>query len=153
MLYGNIFATIWRENNEPDIDYFSFLLKDVSLSNYLLSHEKDDLEIEFTVEDDVSAELKLLHRDYQEYFKIDALYAEHKDVAEEIVWKKYVYSNAYLKSLHSAFITWTKKDDPELSRLIMGNYMNKDEVYKRPLSKLAQDIAKQLHINFESKDE
>lgn len=46
-----------------------------------------------------------------------------------------------------------KKYDSELSRLIMGNYMNKDEVYKRPLSKLVQDIAKQLHINFEQKDE
>lgn len=149
MLYGKCFATIWREENEPDIDYFSFSLKANALSYYLLSHETDDLEIELVVEDDTSEELKLLHRDYQNYFKIDALYAENKDVVEEVVWKKYVYSDAYRESLHSAFKAWIKKDDLDVERLMMGNYMNKNEVYKRPLSKLVQDIAKQLHIDLE----
>lgn len=149
MLYGDCFATIWSEESEPDIDYFSFSLKADALSYYLLSHEKDDLETELVVADDTSEELKSLHRDYQNYFKIDALYAEHKDVVEEVVWKKYVYSDAYCESLHSAFKAWIKKDDPDVVRLMMGNYMNKNEVYKRPLSKLMQDIAKQLHIDLE----
>lgn len=153
MLHGNYFATIWREDSDPDSDFFHFYLKDGTLCKYLLSHKKEDLELEFVVKDRASDELRSLHKDYLDYFKINALYSEHKDVTEEVVWKKYVYSESYITSLRSAFNNLMGTDNVDIYRLIMGNYINEDDIYKRPLSKMIQDIAKQLHINLEPKDE
>lgn len=146
MLHGKYFATIWRDDSDPDKDFFSFALKDYALARYLLSHEKDDLETEFLLIKESSNDLKSLHKDYLEFFKIDSLYSEHKDIAEEIIWKKYVYSLAYINSLRTAFKNWIKKDTVDVARLIMGNYMNADEIFLRPLSKFMQDIVKQLHF-------
>lgn len=151
ILYGNYSPSIWRELDEPDEDYFLFKIKEDALTQYLLTRDKDDIAIELVIKGNALDELVSLHNDYQKYFKIDALYSEHKDVVEEILWKQYVYSNSYIKSLRSAFKS-INKVNLDFSRFIMGNYMNKDDVFKRPLSKLVQDIASQLHISLEQSE-
>ena len=85
---------------------------------------------------------------YVKKFRIEDIYQEHKDVVEEVLWKYYAYTPAFIQSLNKTFKGLKKIDNRNLARFIMGTYMNSDEVYKRPLSQLIQDIAKQFHINF-----
>ena len=45
-----------------------------------------------------------------------------------------------------AFAT-TNITELDVKRLVMGYYMDENDVYKRPLSKMVQDVARQLHID------
>ncbi len=81
-----------------------------------------------------------------EVFHLRALYATHDDHAMELIYKSQIkYPIAYRKFLQNAFggLTFT---NGEIDRLITGNYINKEEFHKRPLSKLYHDIAKELGL-------
>ena len=82
-------------------------------------------------------------------FAIDDRYKFHKDYAEEILKKAYVYNNAavetLLKSLkiggHSIF-----NSEEEIKELVMGNYLHLDRFHKRIFSKLTKDIAEEFGL-------
>jgi hypothetical protein len=77
-------------------------------------------------------------------FKIQATYNVLKDVIEEIIWKHKIYNQHYLSSLKNAFEL--KFHAVNFQRFILGNYIDQKDIHKRPLSKITQDIAKQLKI-------
>jgi len=114
---------------------FSFALDKQSIVKYMLSQDFEDLKINFNAPD---------HADHNKIFKIEATYSALKDVVEELVWKHKVYNPTYLKSLGNAFSK--KFNYSGFSRFILGNYEHSSEIHKRPLTKLTQDIAKQLGI-------
>lgn len=146
MRYGDYNVSIWREKDDDVEDYFHFHIEDASLSNYLTERNSDTLELKFLTEENASVDLQSLFDDYKNIFRIEGLYKEHRDVAEELIWKKYAYSDEYIASLKSAFCENFKGLESELPRLLYGNYMNKGDVYKRTLAQLSQDIARQIHL-------
>ena len=152
MKYGVYSPTIWRDENDHTPDYFYFKIGDKAMADYITDHDAEKIGIEFKANDERSADIGSLLNDYQKYFHIDDQYAEHKDVAEEIIWKKYAYSSDYMKNLANAFKPIAPNMVSDLSRLIMGHYMEEEKIFKRPLSKMVQDIAKQLHIDFDVDD-
>lgn len=147
MMYGDHFATIWREEGDMTKDDFFFHLKDDSIAKYLTDYRRTDIDIEFKVREDAPDQVKRLYEDYCKNFRIKRLYREHKDVAEELIWKKYSYNNALVQSLKDAFDSKANITEQDVKRLIMGYYMDENDVYKRPLSKMVQDVARQLHID------
>jgi len=114
---------------------FSFKLDKHSVVKYMLSRNFEDLRIIFDHGTDPG---------YQTTFKIDATYNVLKDVVEEIIWKHKIYSENYLEALNEAFSKKFSKGD--FLRFILGNYTSPQDVHKRPLAKLTQDIAIQLKI-------
>ena len=52
-----------------------------------------------------------------------------------------------MDSLHVAFKDTFIDKSGELKRLLLGTYPNPKDVYKRPLTKMVQDVAKQLKID------
>jgi 5-methylcytosine-specific restriction endonuclease McrA len=74
---------------------------------------------------------------------LKGLYAFHDDYAEELVTKRMIYSDAYLKELEANFGDVVESKD-KLLRLIAGNYIEVDDLKKRPLAKMTRDIMKQL---------
>lgn len=149
-VHGNYSPSMWKEQcAKNEDDYFRFCLSDVSIVNYLSSFDKDLLKIYLTCQSSSDLNLRKLLKDYKEELHIDQLYAEHKDVAEEVIWKKQIYSTAYMESLQKAFKSELPKLSASFSRLFMGTYMNPEDILKRPLSKMIQDIAKQLHIEID----
>ena len=78
-------------------------------------------------------------------FHLDTLYLAHKDVVEELIWKKQIYNQAYIEQYAHIFgsLGLTRSN---LLRFMLGNYVTADEVNKRPLSQMVHDVAKQLSL-------
>ena len=121
------------------IDEFNFSLDKKSMLRYLLTQEEDNLKIIFNC---INTILKDNHEDL---FHISELYNQHKDVVEEIIWKSKIYNKSYKESLSNSFSSFFP-NTTNLNRFIIGNYDNPNEIHKRPLAKLVQDIAKQLGV-------
>lgn len=147
MRKGDYDVSIWREKNDPIEEYYHFHVEDISLAAFEVSMDKEKLQIEFKEEANAPEDLKDLRELYNDKFRIESLYQEHRDVVEEVLWKKYTYSQAYLDSLKAAFAKLPNADLSDVSRLVMGNYLKPNDVYKRPLAQLVQDVAKQVHLD------
>ena len=78
-------------------------------------------------------------------FKLDKLYSEHSDhVLELIIKSKISYSEKYKDYLNS--YDGLNFNDSEIDRMILGNYSQENELHKRPLTKLYQDIGRKLKL-------
>lgn len=125
---------LYNEDYALELD-FAFTLDKKSVIKYMLSQNAEDLKITFR---------SLQHPEHNKTFKIDSTYSALKDVVEELVWKHKVYNPLYLKTLSKAFEK--KFSHTSLHRFILGNYDQPGDIHKRPLTKLTQDIARQLGI-------
>ena len=81
----------------------------------------------------------------KEVFALEELYQEHSDYIEEIIIKAYSYNEDYYEGLIDDF-SKMGKTVPEIHRLIFGNYIDKANNEKRPLSKLTSDLLNQMEI-------
>lgn len=78
-------------------------------------------------------------------FKLDKLYEKHTDHLLELVIKsKLRYTDHYRKYLKSYKRLKFSRD--EINRMIIGNYSKIEDVHRRPLAKLYQDIALELGL-------
>ncbi len=147
MRKGNYDVSMWKEANDINDSYFDFHIEDGSLAQYMVSHNREDLDI--NVIDTIKGEPDLdeLLELYRERFQTREVYQEHREEAEEVIWKKYIYTATYVDSLHVAFKNTFIDKSGELKRLLLGTYPNPEDVYKRPLTKMVQDVAKQLKID------
>lgn len=84
-------------------------------------------------------------RDYLEMFDIKEIYETQKDIVEELLHKKVVYNDKYKKELHDEF-RGLFPDQAMIDRLIIGNYDQPNDVYKRPMAKFVQDIARDIEL-------
>lgn len=122
---------------------FRFELDKGSKARFLLSRNFEDLEINFK---------KLDSPNYQDIFNIKELYSTQKDVAEEIVLKALAYNPVYREYLKKLFKENTINDSL-INRIILGNYSNEEEIYKRPMAKFMQDIGKEVGLILNSTKE
>ncbi|MFI3328113.1 MAG: hypothetical protein SNH79_03765 [Rikenellaceae bacterium] len=80
-----------------------------------------------------------------ETFLLTELYNEHKDIAEEIVFKAQAYNEKYCEALSNNF-KGLGLNDSDIKRIIFGNYVDTKDYGKRPLSKLTADILHQVDV-------
>ena len=76
--------------------------------------------------------------------RIESIYTLHTDEAEEMVWRAKIYNDAYFRQLSAAYGTSFLNTKTNLYRMLYGLYDGEKNVYARPLTKMKQDIAKQL---------
>lgn len=138
--------SIWKTPNDKDDKLFGYKINDNSLAQFLLDHKQESLSIEFDKTQTGDAEYESLIEAIKQKLHIEELYKEHKDIAEEVVWKATSYSPSYLASLRKAFAQKYDETPENWARLLLGTYTSTNESYKRPLAELIQDIARQLHI-------
>ena len=94
-----------------------------------------------------SVEVRFRHQltGHTNIFKLDKLYQQHSDhVLELVIKSKVEYSSKYRTYLHS--YKGLKFNDDEIDRMILGNYSKVDEIHKRPLAKMYQDIGIELGL-------
>lgn len=78
-------------------------------------------------------------------FNLDKFYAMHSDhVLELIIKSKLKYAQPYRDYLNS--YTGLKFSHSEIDRLILGSYSKDEDIHKRPLAKLYQDIGRELGL-------
>lgn len=112
---------------------FGHRIKNISIINPLIG--KSDLEIYF----------KTAKQSHLDIFNLRDLYELHYDHGLELVVKKRIkYSKKYRDYLNSyKGLSFNKT---EIDRIILGNYSLEKEQHKRPLSKLYQDLGKELGL-------
>jgi len=126
--------------NERNCD-FEFFIEDHLLSDFLTNRNADKLEISFKepgIKTDGEGQ-------FQRLFDIKGIYNTQKDLAEELILKRQVYTPDYKEQLVENF--------PDIfnsvafsNRLIIGNYCDEKDIHRRPMAKFTRDIARQVGL-------
>lgn len=80
---------------------------------------------------------------FNHIFAIDKIYAEHEDEVEELLWRNRIYTQGIISATNSQFKD-LKIEDFDFGRYILGTYPDREDVFKRPLTMMKQDIWKQV---------
>lgn len=113
----------------------SHKIKSISIINPICG--KSDVEVFFIDNEVIKPNL--------ETFNLKELYGLHHDHAIELIIKRNLkYSKRYRDYLSSYNSLQFSKS--EIDRMILGNYSLEKEQHKRPLSKLYQDLGKELGL-------
>lgn len=139
---SNLYFSLWKNPNRKIASVIRFEIDENSLIDYLLN-DFDEQNLKLNIESAIPKEEKICHH-MKQRFHLDALYREHVDVVEEVVWKSLSYRPSYLEGLSGVLGTNLSSDD--LLRLVIGVFPNEKDVHKRPLSKVVQDVARQLKM-------
>jgi hypothetical protein len=126
---------------DNDLDVFNFWIEDKSVLDYWMSLVVKKIKINLETH---NGDIKLL-QNHNELFQIQKVYDSQKDIGEELVWKAKANPHSYRKSLNKSF-SKIFPDTSIIDRMIIGNYSNPEETFKRPMAKYTQDIARQLKI-------
>lgn len=84
--------------------------------------------------------------DYDRVFHIRKIYTAHIDEVEEILWKSRIYNDSYREQLRQSFSKLFAHESDKFLRLYYGFLIKESDILKRPLSKMKQDIAKQIGL-------
>ena len=74
-------------------------------------------------------------------FHLEELYKQHKDIVLELLIKKAYYPQSYIDELSSFGF-----NQDEIYRYLLCNYVQDEDLHKRPLSKLIKDISQELGL-------
>lgn len=131
--------------DENEINPFEFVLDRESKLNYYLSNQDDDLEIRMVASETGKADYAACHNTL---FHIDQIYSTHKDIVAELIWKSRIYNEAYNSLLRDSFkkIFSGTNITFDFERMYKGYYTKQSDIHKRPLTKMMQDIGKDLGL-------
>ena len=102
----------------------------------------DEKNIRFEDEEKIKITLDRKYEKNNEYFQLETIYQNHKDIVIELILKEINYPKSYIDELiKNGFGT-----EEEIYRFIFSNYLKTDDLHKRPLSKLTRDIVEELGI-------
>lgn len=135
----NKYACIYAEESSEDMELYRFSIEVGSLARYILTHDVNQLKIDFEAAGD-----EYVIKPLKEKLFMDDLYHQFKDTAEDVVWKRMAYDKGYKESLSKARLDFVGRAN--ISRFILGTYDKDEDVHKRPLTKLTQDVARQLGV-------
>lgn len=138
--------SIWKMPAENG-RLFGYRIGDSSLVKYNLDHQQESIHLTYDKAGNEGKEYEESLANFERKMKVEEIYKEHCDVAEEIVWKSIIYNSSYIRSLREAFGNVFGGVEDDWFRFFYGTYMNSNEWYKRPLSELIQDIAKQIGMS------
>lgn len=138
------FFGLWDDTGSAELDVLKFKIEERSLVNYLVFLEKEKLKVELVEADPWNQTHQDIMKNTEERLHIKARYAEHNDYTEEIVWKSKIYNPSMIQSLRDSKCSALIPNQSNFERFILGTYSDPDDIHKRPLTRLAIDVAKQL---------
>lgn len=77
-------------------------------------------------------------------FELERLYAQHNDVAHEIIQRHFVFNESYLKELYHKYQNLIFRSPADIHKAIFARYEGEENLHRRPFSKLAKDIEDHL---------
>jgi|25_taG_2_1085351.scaffolds.fasta_scaffold00801_5 5-methylcytosine-specific restriction endonuclease McrA len=126
---------------KDDLEVFNFWIEDESILDYWINNDLESLKIYL---DSSNGDIDLLHN-HNDLFQIQKVYDSQRDIGEELVWKHKANPEVYRNMLNKTF-SKIFPDQSVIDRMLIGNYSNPDEIFKRPIAKYTQDIARQLKL-------
>lgn len=143
-------CNLWKHDNRAEfvlytddykqIEPFEFSLTKAPIVKYMLYQNPEVLDIKFGSGD------KALRDNHEQLFHTDEYYRSFRDVAEELVWKSKTRNDVYKKQLINSFLKLFPRKNADVNRFLYGFYTSPHDIHQRPLTKLQQDIARQLGI-------
>ncbi|MEW7280744.1 hypothetical protein ABW636_19310 [Aquimarina sp. 2201CG1-2-11] len=136
-----------------DKHYHPYVMNLADLANFKLKYvptpsvltikniKNQNLEIEFSNKHNDPLGIVNVHN---ELYHIESVYNRHNDVAEDLLRFAVIYTNELVKGHLS--IKGLFKNEEEYYHFLLRNYPNQKDLLKRPLTKMMQDIAKQLKL-------
>ena len=98
-------------------------------------------DLTFGSEKSIEIEIENRPNSNKKVFQLERLYQEHTDIVIELILRHLHYPQSYIEELSS--FGYNKE---EIYRFIFSNYLNEENLSKRPLSKLTKDIAEELNL-------
>lgn len=80
-----------------------------------------------------------------EMFRLSEIYSEHRDLAQELIQKRWISNNRYLELVSAPFKDFNLSKE-EAYRLAFGTFYEEKFFAKRPMSKFTKDIAIELGL-------
>jgi len=114
----------------------------LEIKNSTFYYSKDGLSSELKAKSDADSATK----NTISTFRLNEIYANHKDIILELIQKAQIYNESYLDELMQNYEGTLFKNREDLLRLITCGYVTDEELHKRPLSKLIKDISKELGV-------
>jgi len=129
------------ENAKFTIDFSNKELDEKYDLNVLLGLS-DNLCIDFNINKDSDNKIK----NSIETFKLDKIYStNHRDYVKDLIRKAIIYNESRIDELYNQYASLFSSKD-EVWIMVLGNYINPDDLGKRPLAKLTKDIMDELGI-------
>ena len=117
---------------------FLFKLDEFGKAKYLVNKDPSHLTANFS-------SLSSGNDEYARTFMINEIYTTQGDVIEELITKAQTYDDTYRRMLAKNF-SKLGINPLMFQRIILGNYINQNEIHKRPMTKFMQDIAKEIGL-------
>lgn len=124
-------------SNRTPNNAFKFKLEDIDVVKKTIGIGKDKIRIKIT--HNTNADQAFVEKHNEDY-AIQSIYDTQKDIVEELVWKKQLYNSFRIEEI----VNIIKITPTEIKRMLLGNYVEYENIHKRPLSKFMQDIANDL---------
>ncbi|QEZ67963.1 hypothetical protein D4A35_03070 [Paraclostridium bifermentans] len=83
---------------------------------------------------------------YLDVFRIQEQYNYHVNQAEELIYKKLIYSSEHIDKIRNAFSKYGISDI-RMNEMIIGYTSDKNKINDETLSKLKRDLVEQLELN------
>lgn len=133
---------LYEDREGVPLNIFSLTVSDEDVANYIVSRDMSQIGIRFRP---LRVQDAALCDDMNSQLHIESIYAEHRDVAANVIWRKRIYNDAFRKSMQPLFEDNNFTED-EIDRFILGTYFEDEDIHKRPLTKLMQDVFKTASV-------
>lgn len=140
------FFGLWDDTGTRNLDVLKFHLEGRSLVNYLVFLKRQVLKVKLEAADGWNQTQKDIRDNTEQRLHIETRYAEHNDFTEEIIWKSKIYNASMIQSFRDSKFGALIPQQADLKRFVLGTYTDPEDIHKRPLTRLAIDVAKQLGI-------
>lgn len=132
---------LYVENGENvELNPFVFELEKNLFINYYINKNDNHIEVLFKGK----SGYEKLAENHNNIFHIEELYQEFGPEVEELIWRFKTYNKRYIDILVKSFVKLFLNKQSDISRFLYGFYQSEEDIHKRPLTKLHQDIFTQL---------
>ena len=126
---------------------FKFFISHENIALYWIKRDPKVINLELKPE---KLRNQKMLEDSEKALHISSKYKELNDEAEEVLWKAKAYNRCFYESLIGG-LPKLMMSESDRKRFILGTYSNLEDVHKRPLTLMKQDVARCAGLELELK--
>ena len=141
------FFRLWAEKGQVNRKAFKFFISHENIALYWIKRDPKVINLELKPE---KLRNQKMLEDSEKALHISSKYKELNDEAEEVLWKAKAYNRCFYESLIGG-LPKLMMSESDRKRFILGTYSNLEDVHKRPLTLMKQDVARCAGLELELK--
>lgn len=133
------YMSLWEDNVAVSLDICRFKLGDEFIQEFWQSNKIEDFYVRI---EPIGSENMPYVKGLREKLYVETIYQEFSDVIALTLWRKKIYNQAMKESIENSIGISFSQD--EMEHLIYGVDMRREDILKRPLNKLIQDVVDEV---------